>query len=240
VLLFLFPIRKFTTMIIDKLDGLNLLDRYDIRVVRAKYVDSPEDAIAFAVRRTAQDERAMTIELCVVSADGAVPEIKGPVSGHDPIRAAFLTLAPAVEAGGGRMLARAFIEPGTDIRIEGRTDPALGKCLKLSGRVHSVERIVPIDTRGAQALAEHFAGYHHRGDSEKSRRMLEHLLMRVSHFFEDEPGVESFRLSPLRVHENSYTVLDAVVTLSGPLHTKKRLEAHAHDRKGHYQPAGRQ
>ena len=67
-------------MSIDKLNGLNLLDRYDIRVVRAKYVDSPEDAIAFAVRRTAQDERAMPIELCVVSADGAVPEIKGSVS----------------------------------------------------------------------------------------------------------------------------------------------------------------
>jgi ATP-grasp domain len=232
--------RKFATMIIDKLDGLNLLDRYDIRVVRAKYVDSPEDAIAFAVRRTAQDERAIPIVLCAVSPDGAVPEAEGPLSGHDPIRAAFLALGPAVEASGGRILARAWIEPGTDIRIEGRTDAALGKCLTLSSRVHSVERMVPIDTQGAQALAEHFQGYHHRGDSEKSRRMLEHLLMRVSQLFSDEPGVESFTLSPLRIHENSYTVLDAIVTLSGPIHSRKRLDAHAHDRKGHYQPSGRQ
>ena len=70
--------------------------------------------------------------------------------------------------------------------------------------------------------------------------MLEHLLMRVSQFFNDEPGVESFTLSPLRIHENSYTVLDAIVRLSGPIHSRTRLDAHAHDRKGHYQPSGRQ
>ena len=64
--------------------------------------------------------------------------------------------------------------------------------------------------------------------------------LHVSQFFEDEPDVVSFTLGPVRIHENCYTVLDAVITLSGPIHSRKRLDAHAHDRKGRYQPAGQQ
>jgi len=69
--------------------------------------------------------------------------------------------------------------------------------------------------------------------------MLEHLLMRVSKFFE-KSGVSDLRLD-VRLHDNSYSVIDASMHAPRPLHIKQRLAPRAHDRKGdEYHPAGRQ
>lgn len=50
--------------------------------------------------------------------------------------------------------------------------------------------------------------------------MLEHLLLRVSAFFEETP-VTDFRLA-VRLHENSYAVLDAWMASPRALHVKER------------------
>jgi hypothetical protein len=76
-------------------------------------------------------------------------------------------------------------------------------------------------------LASNYESYGHHGSRESTRRMLEHLLLRVSDFFE-ETGVDEFRLD-VRLHENEYTVLDATMTSARTLHVKPRLGKHAHD-----------
>jgi len=231
-------------MFIDKIEGLHALEHYGIRVVRAKYVDSAEDVIAFAGRRDAEDDRPVPIELRVVG-QGKQPlsgrgVTHGPLLDHEAIRRAYAELAPRVERAGGRIVAADAVGDGTDIAITGRSDEALGKCLTVRSAVHCVQRMVPLDEGGAEALARNVQGFHHHGASEQGRRMLEHLLLRVSTFFEDS-GVESFDLDPVRIHENGYTVLDATLRSRASLHRKARLQREDHDRKSlDYHPSGRQ
>jgi hypothetical protein len=231
-------------MILDKIEGFNALTRSGMHVVRARYVDSAEDAIAFAARRDATDERAVPILLrAIVANDGGRREdslVEGPLTGHEAIRRAHRELTARVESAGGKIVAEASTEQGSDIAIEGRTDASLGKVVVLRSRTHSVERMMPLEADGAQTLVAGFQAHHHQPPSEKTRRMLEHLVMRAAAFFE-ESGAESFALDPVRLHENSYTILDATLRSLGPLHVDKRLAPHAHDRKGYdYHPSGRQ
>jgi hypothetical protein len=138
-----------------------------------------------------------------------------------------------------KVLAQEVVGSGTDITITGRTDPNDGTLIALRGAKHRAERMMPLGDAGAEFLATNFQAHHHHGADDKARRMLEHLLLRVSAFFEHS-GVSDFSLR-VRLHENSYTVLDAVMNAPKALHLKERLDAHAHDRKAaDYHPAGRE
>ena len=128
-----------------------------------------------------------------------------------------------------RSKAKAATVPGEDITIVGRTDESAKK-IALQSATHVVERLIPLESAGAETMALEFRGHHHAGTSEQARRMLEHLLGRVSVLFEDS-GVTAFRLG-VRLHGNSYTVLDVSMTAPKALHFRERLTPHAHDRKG--------
>jgi hypothetical protein len=226
-------------MTIDAIEAFEALTHYGIRVARSKFVDCAEDAIAFAERRTARDPRFMPIVLrSMLSGAQSGVESAGAKSAlrtEDAIRQAYEAL---VQGGAGRrILAQAVADPGTDITIAGLTKEASGKILALHSATHSVERMIPLDSAGAEALASNFQGHHHHGSSEKARRMLEHLLIRTAAFFEHS-CVSEFRLV-VRMHENSYTVLDASMIAPRPLHLKERLDPRAHDRKGDdFRPTG--
>lgn len=228
-------------MIIDKLEAFKALEHYDIRVARSKYVDSAEDAIAFAERRDARDPRLVPIVLRVPS-EGierrAVLAAEKRLGTEEAIRRAYQALVARVGTNGTRIVAQTATEPGSDLVISGRTDDALGKTIAVNSADHTVERMIPLDTAGAEALALHFEGHHHHGSREQVRRMLEHLLGKVSTLFEQTP-VTRFSLA-VRLHANEYTVLDASLTSPKALHLKERLAAHAHDRKGDdFHAAGR-
>jgi hypothetical protein len=218
-------------MIIDTVEALSLLKDHDIRVARTKAVDSAEDAIAFAERRNAPDPRLMPIVIRRAAAPNAagepVPAPK-PLRTVDAIRRAYGELAGGLEP--GTILAQDATDPGTPIEIAGRTDPDKGKTLTLFSARHGVERMVPLDEAGATVLATNFQAHGHHGADERTRRMLEHLLLRVSSFFEATP-VSDLHLT-VRLHENSYTVLDATMHSPKALHAKHRLDPRAHDRKG--------
>jgi hypothetical protein len=128
---------------------------------------------------------------------------------------------------------------GTSIVVAGEVDDVEGRTIALRSGPHAIRRMVPLGEAGAEVLASHLQGAHHRLASESARRLLEHLLLRCSAMFEDTE-IDTFRLD-IRLHEHSYAVVDAAMTAPSPLHLKKRLDPHAHDRKGsQYRPAGRQ
>jgi hypothetical protein len=205
-------------MIIDTIEALSLLKERGIRVARSKFVDSPEDAIAFAERRTAKDPRLVPIVLR--------PD-ETPLHDEGAIRQAY---ARRVQAGDEKVLAQTATAAGTPVVIAGRIEDGR-KVVAVPSGTHGIERMVPLDTAGAEVLALHIRDFHHHGADEKAHRMVEHLLLRVSAFFEQTPVTE-FRLT-VRLHENSYTVTDASMTSPKALHLKKRLGHHAHDdRKG--------
>jgi hypothetical protein len=213
----------------NTIESLNALKHYGIHTARTKIVDSPEDAIAFAERRNAPDPRFMPIVL-FGSASGIASSA---LSTEDAIRRAYEYLAQG--AAPPKIVAQEVTEAGTQIAISGSTDADEKKTLALQG----AERMMPLDTAGAEWLASNYQRHHHHGKSEKARHMLEHLLLSASEFFE-ESGVSAFQMT-VRLHENSYTVLGASMTAPRALHLKERLARHAHDRKGaDYHPAGRE
>lgn len=220
-------------MFIDTIEGFKALKHFGIHAVRAKIVDSAEDAIAFAERRNAPDPRFVPILLRA----GEQGQASATLTSEDAIRRAYAYFAQvpnhpailAVEATGR----------GTDITIAGRTDPSDGKIVALRSQARGVERMMPLDSAGAEYLASHYQGHDHQGASEKTRRMLEHLVLGVSGFFEHS-GVTEFKLT-VRLHDNAYTVIAAAMTAPHALHFKERLDKHAHDRKAaDYHPAGKE
>lgn len=229
-------------MIIDRLDVLEALAQHDIRIARSAYVDSPEDAVAFAARRTAADQRLVPIRLY-----GAFPDVAltatpafadSPYPDEESIADAYRRIAPQAAAASGRVVAQTVTEAGTDIAIECRIDPALGKVIALRGAEHIVQHLVPLDDAGAHTLASNVQAYGHHGSREHVRRMLEHLLLKVAKFYDDS-GAERLELDPVRLHGNTYTVLDAVMRSQRKLPVTHG-EARERDRKGHYHPSGRQ
>jgi hypothetical protein len=222
-------------MDIDKIEGFAALEHYGIRVARSKYVDSAEDAVAFAERRNAPDPRFVPIVLHQpASAPAERPEAA--LETVDGIRRAYEHLR---RHSGNPILAQEYVAPGTDIAISGKTGDGGIRTIEVRSAAHAVQRMCPLGPDGAEALASNYEGYGHHGKRESARRMLEHLALKVSEFFEHS-GVHEFRLD-VRLHENAYTVFDASMTSLAPLHVKKRLDARAHDRKGdEYHSAGRQ
>jgi hypothetical protein len=230
-------------MILDKVDGFDALAHYGIHVARSEYVDSPEGAIAFAARRTATDARMVPIVLWTVEAGVGAPgrrsAVSGSLEGVQAIRQAYAALAANLDLEQARVLAQEAVDAGTDIAIRGHVDRG-HKVVVLGTVQHGAEHPIPLDGAAAETLVLNFRPYHHHGASEKNRRMLEHLLLRVSEFFAND-DVERFELDPVRVHENTYAVLDASITARRPLHIAERLSHHARDAKEYgFRPSGTQ
>jgi hypothetical protein len=225
-------------MKIDLTEAFEALDRYGVRVARSEIVDSAEGAIAFAERRNAEDPRFLPILLIALPSDGEPSQTSGPLESEAAVRAAY-ERAVGTGTQQRRVLAQTVTASGSDIVIRGSTNATLGKTLAVDGGAHQVQRMVPLGSGGAQAMAQDFEGYGHHGSREQTRRMLEHLLLRLSTFFE-ESGASQFELR-VRLHENGYTVTNAAVSAPSALAYTKRLDARAHDRWGdEYHPAGRQ
>ncbi len=218
-------------MNVDKMEAFAALDHYGIHVARSKYVDSAEDAVAFAERRNAPDPRFVPIVLRVADAAALTP-----LESVEAVRQAYEAIRRQTAE---PILAQVFTGPGTDIVVFGKTDESLGKTIGVHSATHSVQRTVPLGPESARELASEFEGYGHHGSRESARRMLEHLLVRISDLFADTE-VRELRVDA-RLHENEYSVLDASMSSLKALHVKPRLDKRAHDRKGdEYRPAGRQ
>jgi hypothetical protein len=231
-------------MTIDYIEALRLLERAGIRVVRAKYVDSAQDAVAFATRRESRDPRILPIVLIGVQRDGALPQRRNSaddvVQSGAAIQVAYERLAAQDETSAPRVLAREHVAGGTDITLAYKTNDSGQKYLELGTGEHRTEQLLPIDETGARMLVEHMLAHDHRGPSEKSRRMLQRLVLRVCGLLNEFP-IDTLELDPVRLHENSYTVLGAALTAPSRLHVEKRLTNHARDRKAYgYRPTGRQ
>jgi hypothetical protein len=96
---------------------------------------------------------------------------------------------------------------GEMITITGRTDATGLKAIAVENTFHGTERLVPLGEGCAEILAISFRGRDHRGASEQKRRMLEHLLLRLSDFF-DTSAVDGFQLS-VCLHEADYAITAA-------------------------------
>ncbi len=226
--------------IVDVVESLELLKKYEVHVARNRYVDSAQDAIAFAERRNAPDPRFIPIVLRV-AVPGHIADasrFEKMLATQDAVRKEYDALAGAAKVAGERVLAQTLPESGTDMAISGEMEEGQ-KFIAVGSAPGRVRRLVPLGVEDAEALADGVRAFHHRLPGEQSRRMLVHVLARISKLF-DETEVSEFRLT-LRAHENGYTVIDAAMSAARPLQFKERLDPRAHDRKGdEYHPSGHQ
>ncbi len=216
-------------MKLKPVETFDLLHHYGIRVARTAPVDTADEAIAFAARRpiTLRPEG---------SPHEAVLHERHLADSH-AIRHEFDRLLPEPSIP-VQLLAQSAVDRGVDITIEGRRDPELGPVLVLGVGTHQVEATCPLDEAGALAMLAEFGSKHGVASSAQHRAMLSRLLASVSELFL-EAELTALRLDPVRVHDNSYHVLDAVVESQRHPHYRKRLEPHAHDAKGYgYNPSG--
>ncbi len=217
-------------MIMDPIDALELLREAGIRVARARYVESPEDAVFFA------DGRPIVLRV-VLSGSLATPTATGnALQTTDAIRHAFKSYEPQADTfATGHVLAQRSISSGTDIAIECRNDEELGRIVELRSGSHRVHRLVPIESLQAETMLDDFHAKHGIAHDAKSTRMLAHLIERLCVIFAD-PGVTRITLDPVRLHDSTYDVLGAAVEARRALPLKPRLARDAHDSKAFYRP----
>ena len=216
-------------MKLKPVETFELLAHYGIHVARTATVDTADEAIAFAARRpiTLRPEG---------SPHEAVIHEKH-LGDTDAIRHEFDRLLPEPSVP-VQLLAQSAVERGVDIAIQGRRDPEAGPILILDVGSHQVERTCPLDELGAGSMLDDFGSKHGVASSAQHRGMLARLLVAVSEMFL-EAELTSLRLDPVRVHDNTYHVLDASVDSPRHPHYRKRLAPHAHDAKGYgYNPSG--
>lgn len=214
----------------DSVEALELLREYGIHVARTRYVDSGEDAVFFA------EGRSIALRV-IVSGNGTVPHpVETGLRQQEAIRHAYERLAPqAIIHAGGHVLAQHEVDAGTDIAIEGRDDPSIGRIIELRCGERRVHRLHPLTPDLSMAMLSEFQSKNGIASGEKAAHMLSHLLLRVSELF-SEDAIESIMLSPVRLHDNSYHVLHAVISAKRSLPIRKRLDRHAHDKKAAYHP----
>jgi hypothetical protein len=216
-------------MKLKPVETFDLLHHYGIHVARTATVDTADEAIAFAARRP--------ITLRPEGSPRDAVALEKPLGDTHSIRHEFDRLLPEPSTP-VQLLAQSAVEHGVNIAIEGRRDPKLGPILVLDVGTHKVERACPLDESGGTDMLQEFGSKHGVASSGQHRAMLARLLAHVSTMFLDAE-LTSFRLDPVRVHDNTYHVLDAALDSPRHPHYRKRLEPHAHDVKGYgYNPSG--
>ena len=200
-------------MTVDKMRIFTALQRFDVRTARSAFVDSPEQAIAFATRRNAADDRAIAIVLRAVPAvDSKAGSPGPPVRGDEAVRAAYTALRAELPEE-TKILAQDALPRGTDIVVLGEAAPGGQTTVEMLGLGHSA-----------------------RSGSVHATRMLEHLEQRLANLMA-KAHLRRLELD-VRLHDNSYTVTDATAQGWTPVEVQPRLEHGDHDRsaagmKGH-------
>jgi acetyl coenzyme A synthetase (ADP forming)-like protein len=116
-------------------------------------------------------------------------------------------------------------EPGLELIIGGKTDPAFGKVLTFGMGGTLVElmkditlRILPLDEGTIRQMITEINGYPliqgYRGMKPKDEEALVSTLMSVNRFFLENENVVEFDINPLRLYENGALAVDARVIVS--------------------------
>ena len=114
------------------------------------------------------------------------------------------------------------MEAGTDVVIDARDDAVLGRIVEIRGGGHVAHGYHPLGEDHAEAMLAEFHAKHGIASSDARTRMLAHDLMRVSKKFEND-AIVRITLDPVRVHDNSYHVLDVHILVKRPLHLNRRI-----------------
>ena len=219
-------------------EGYDLLRNYDIPVPNYRIVLTPFEA-ADAAEKIGFPVVMKIISPQIIHKSDAGGVIVG-IGSRESASAAFERIItgakkyrPDAEIKG--VIVEQQADPGLELIIGGKTDPAFGKILTFGMGGTLVElmkdvtlRILPLDEQTIREMIKEINGYPliqgYRGMKPKDEEALVAAIMAINRFFEENADVIEFDINPLRLYEIGALAVDARIITSDEMVDLKKTE----------------
>jgi acetyl coenzyme A synthetase (ADP forming)-like protein len=208
---------------LSEAEGYDMLRKYDLPVPEYQIVKSGEDA-AHACERMGCPVVMKIISPQIVHKSDAGGVIVG-IGSRKAALGAFTKIIDGAKAYDPEAHIEGVIveqqaEPGLELIIGGRTDPAFGKVITFGMGGTMVElmkdvtlRILPISEEEIRQMIKEINAYPliagYRGAKPRDEEVLVRIIINVARFFEDNGQVVEFDINPIRLYEKGACAVDA-------------------------------
>jgi len=219
-------------------EGYDLLRKYDIPVPQYNIVKNGEDAA------TAAERMGCPVVMKIISpqivhksdAGGVIVGIgsrKAALGAFTKIIDSAKEYNPDAEIEG--VIVEQQAEPGLELIIGGRTDPAFGKVITFGMGGTMVElmkdvtlRILPVSEEEIRQMIRDINAYPliagYRGSKPRDEEELVRIIGNVARFFMESENVVEFDVNPLRLYENGACAVDARIIVSDEIQAIEKKE----------------
>lgn len=220
-------------------EGYDLLRGYSVPVPQYRIVMTPHDA-ADAAETIGFPVVMKIISPQIVHKSDAGGVVVGVGSREAAVSAFEKIIAGAKKYNNDAEIKGVIVEqqaePGLELIIGGKTDPAFGKVLTFGMGGTLVElmkditlRILPLDEETVRQMVREINGYPlisgYRGMKPKDEEALVSTLMAVNRFFLENENIVEFDINPLRLYEQGALAVDArVIVTDAPVREEARPE----------------
>jgi len=203
-------------MILEYVEGFNLLKKYGIKVAETKVVNSLEEAYEFAnnrkiVLKLYSEKATHKAKLGLVKIDLSKEEIK---EAFNQLRKIGKKFEPY------EIIAQEMLKPGKEAIIGANEDEQFGKFIifGLGGSYVEVfkdvsSRLCPISKKEAREMIEEVKAKDILFKNEKMKEKISGLVAKVSKIVEKE-NIKELDINPIMIYENSYKVADVRIMLA--------------------------
>jgi acetyltransferase len=202
-------------MILEYVEGFNLLKKYGIKVAETKVVNSLEETYEFAKNRKIvlklySEKATHKAKLGLVKVDLSKEEIKEAFNYFRKIGKKFEPY---------EIIAQEMLKPGKEVIIGANEDSQFGKfvIVGLGGSYVEVfkdisSRLCPINKKEAREMIEEIKAKDILFKDERIKEKIAGLVAKVSKIVEKE-NIKELDINPVMVYENSYKVVDVRIML---------------------------
>ncbi|MFY9749331.1 MAG: acetate--CoA ligase family protein [Methanoregula sp.] len=217
-----------TQKMLSEAEGYDILRKYEIPVPEYQIVKNGEDA-AFAAEKMGCPVVMKIISPQIVHKSDAGGVMVG-IGSRKAALGAFTRIIDNAKAYNGEaqidgVMVEQQAEPGLELIIGGRTDPAFGKVITFGMGGTMVElmkdvtlRILPVTGDEIRQMVREINAYPliagYRGARPRDEEALVRIIANVSRFFTGNENIVEFDINPLRLYESGACAVDARVIVS--------------------------
>lgn len=228
------------TKMLSEADGYDLLRKFNVPAPAFEVATSPEIA-ATAAGRIGYPVVMKIVSPQIIHKSDAGGVIAG-VKTDEEAKAAYNKIVTSVKAYNPEAEIKGIIveemaEPGLELIIGGKIDPAFGRVITFGLGGTLVEfykdigiRILPCTDEAIRSLIKQIKGYTliagYRGETPKDEEFLFQTLKNACEFFEKNENVTEFDINPFRLYEKGGCAVDArVIVQEGPVELPPHYDA---------------
>ncbi len=213
---------------LSEAEGYDILRKYDIPVPEYRIVKNGEDA-ALAAEKMGCPVVMKIMSPQIVHKSDAGGVIVG-IGSRKAALGAFTKIIDSAKAYNPQadidgVIVEQQAEPGLELIIGGRTDPAFGKVITFGMGGTMVElmkdvtlRILPVTDEEIRQMIHEINAYPlisgYRGSKPRDEETLVQIIKNVCRFFDENEQIVEFDINPLRLYESGACAVDARVIVS--------------------------